>query len=115
MINKQKEFQVIVVNPDRCVNCETCMEICSFVHETDFIHLTKKIMGTRMRIELEWAISCDLCAGMKEQFIDIKEGKKPQCIEVCPENAIFTSIIESVGKESRSEAIRRVFNQNNEC
>ena len=115
MINKQKEFQVIVVNPDRCVNCETCMEICSFVHETDFTLLTKRIIGTRKRIELEWAIACDLCREMKKQFVDPEIGKKPQCVDVCPHNAIFISIIESFKNESRNEALRRVFKQYNEC
>ncbi len=111
MNNKQKEFQVIVVNPNRCVNCETCMEICSFVHETDYIPLLKRIMGMRERIELEWAITCDLCRGMKEQFVDPELGKKPQCIDVCPHNAIFISILEASENESRIEAMYRVFSQ----
>lgn len=107
----QKEFQVIVVNPDRCVNCETCMEICSFIHETYFTPLNRRIIGTRRRIELEWAIACDLCMGMKEPFIDPEIGKKPQCVDACPKNAIFLGTIDCVENESRNEAIRRVFNQ----
>jgi Fe-S-cluster-containing dehydrogenase component len=111
MNKKQEEFQVIIVNPDRCVNCETCMEICSFVHETDFIPLMKRIMGTRKRIELEWAIACDLCRGMKSHFVDPEIGKKPQCVDTCPHNAIFVAIIDSFEDESKIEAIKRVFNQ----
>lgn len=114
MNNKQKEFQVIVVNPERCVNCEACMEICSFVHETDFIPLSKRIMGTRKRIELEWAIACDLCRGMKNQFVDPDIGKKPQCVDLCPNNAIFVIIIELFENESMNEAINRVFDQKSE-
>jgi len=108
------EFQVIVVNPNRCINCETCMEICSFVHETDYIPLIKRIIGVRKRIETEWAISCDLCKGMKEEFIDPMIGKIPQCIDACPHNAIFISIIDSSENESRIDAINRVFNLNYE-
>ena len=110
----QKEFQIIVVNPNRCTNCETCMEICAFVHQTDFIPLLKRIMETRKRIELEWAIACDLCKGMKEHYVDPEIGKKPQCVNACPHNAIFLSIIEAFENESRNEAINRIFNQNYE-
>jgi len=114
MNNKRKEFEIIVLNPNRCMNCETCMEICSFVHEAEYIPLNKKVIGVRTRIELEWAISCDLCRGMKEQFIDPEVGKKPQCIDACPHNAIFVSSLKVSAKESRMEAIHRVFNQNSE-
>ena len=110
MNNKKKEFEIIVLNPNRCMNCETCMEICSFVHEAEYIPLTKKVIGARTRIELEWAISCDLCRGMKEQFIDTKEGKKPQCIKSCPHQAIFVSTLKALEGESRMEAIKRIFN-----
>ena len=111
MNNKKKEFEIIVINPNRCVNCETCMEICSFVHETEYIPLNKKVIGARNRIELELAISCDLCKGMKDQFIDPEVGRKPQCIDVCPHNAIFVSTLEASMNESRMEAIHRCFNQ----
>ncbi len=109
-----KEHQVIVVNPDRCVDCESCMTVCSFVHERNYIPLKNKIIGSRKRVELEWAISCDLCKGMKEHFIDNKEGKKPQCIKACPHNAIFITILDSLEGESRMEAIKRIFDYKND-
>ncbi len=115
MNSEQKEYHVIVVNPRRCVNCESCMEICSFVHEKDFIPLNKRIIGARIRIELEWAISCDLCRGMKDYFIDPETGKKPQCVDVCPQNAIFVSTLEAYENESRMEAIHRSFSQISKC
>ena len=109
-----KEYQVIVINPDRCVDCETCMTVCSFVHARVYIPLKKKIIGRRKRVELEWAISCDLCNGIKEQFIDIKEGKKPQCIKSCPHQAIFVSTLKALEGESKMEAIKRIFNYKND-
>ena len=105
-----KEFQVLIVNPRRCMNCKMCMEICALVHESEYIHLTKRIIGSRKRIELECALFCDLCTEMKEEFIDPNLGGKPQCIEACPNNAIFIGIIESYKNESRREAINRIFN-----
>ena len=109
MSRKQKEYQVIIVNPKRCTNCETCMEICAFIHGNKYVPLNKRIIGMRMRIELEWAISCDMCKGMKEEYINSEVEKTPQCISVCPKNAIFISTLESFGDESRNEAINRVF------
>lgn len=109
-----KEFQIIVINPDRCVDCESCMTVCSFVHERAYIPLKNKIIGKRKRVELEWAISCDLCKGMKEQFIDTNEGKKPQCIKACPHQAIFVSTLNTLEGESRMEAIKRIFNYKND-
>jgi ferredoxin len=112
MSGKQKEYQVIVVNPVRCINCEACMSICSFIHETRYLPLEKRIIGMRVRIELEWAISCDLCSGIKEKFSSIESEKIPQCIGVCLNDAIFISIIEAYEDESRMDAIRRTFPKN---
>ena len=109
-----KEFQIIIINPDRCVDCETCMTVCSFVHGRPYIPLKKKIIGKRKRVELEWAISCDLCKGMKEQYIDAKEGKAPQCVKSCPHQAIFVSTLNTLEGESKIEAIKRIFNYKDE-
>jgi Fe-S-cluster-containing dehydrogenase component len=108
-----KEYQVIIMNPNRCVNYETCMEICTLVHESKYFPLTKRIIGMRVRIEMEWVISCDLCSEMKDEFIDRELGRKPQCVDMCPNNAIFIGALESYGNESRSEAINRIFKKPN--
>ncbi|MFX1277203.1 MAG: hypothetical protein ACFFBP_05940 [Promethearchaeota archaeon] len=108
---KQEEFQVIVVNPKRCTDCETCMSICSFIHDNVYIPLNKRIIGARKRIELEWAISCDLCKGINENFIDTMKNNEPQCILACPHSAIFLGSVERIGNESRMEAIKRIFFQ----
>ena len=105
------EYQVIVVNPNRCSNCESCMTICSFVHETGYVPLERRVIGMRERIELEWAISCDLCTGARTEYLDPRRGEQPQCIAACPHQAIFISTIKSLQDESRIGAIKRVFNQ----
>ena len=109
MSNGKKEYQVIIVNPKRCLDCETCMEICALVHESEYIPLNRRIIGKRIRIEMEWAISCDLCEEMNDDFINFDMEKRPQCIEACPHNAIFISTVESYENESRDEAINRIF------
>ena len=111
MNNGKKECQVIVVNPKRCLNCETCMEICSLIHGSEYIPLTKRIIGSRKRVEIEWAISCDLCLEMKDEFIDPELGKVPQCVDKCPNFAIFISRLEPYGDESRMKTVKRIFNQ----
>lgn len=111
MINDKKEYQVIVINPKKCLDCETCMEICSLVHGSKYIYLTKRIIGFRKRIEIEWAIFCDLCLEMNDEFVDPILGKIPQCVDKCPNFAIFIATLEPYGNESRMETIKRIFNQ----
>ncbi len=111
-MGKAEEIQVIVINPRRCTDCETCMSICSFVHNTNYKHLKTRIIGARKRIELEWALSCDLCKGALEAFKISIESNEPQCISACPNNAIFLATIKRIDDESRIEAIKRVFSQN---
>lgn len=47
---------------------------------------------------------------MKEDFIDPEVGKaEPQCIAVCPKEAISLKNVEQIGEETRLEAIKRLF------
>ena len=100
-----------MINPRRCTDCETCMSICSFVHGMNYKHLKTRIIGVRKRVELEWALACDLCKGALEEFKKSIESSEPQCISVCPNNAIFLTTIDRINNESRIEAIKRVFSQ----
>jgi len=104
-----KEFQVIVINPERCTDCETCMSICSFVHDINYKPIKTRIIGVRKRIELEWAISCDLCKGVIKEFKSSENNDEPHCISACPNNAIFLATIEKINDESRFKAIKREF------
>ena len=54
--------------------------------------------------------ACDMCEGMKEDYIDPAVGKQPQCIAACPHFAIFLTTIEAEVGESRMDAIKREFN-----
>ncbi len=47
---------------------------------------------------------------MKEDFIDPEVGKvEPQCIAVCPKEAIDLKNVEQIGEETRIEAVKRLF------
>jgi Fe-S-cluster-containing dehydrogenase component len=47
---------------------------------------------------------------MREEFIDLEVGKKePQCIAVCPKEAIALKNVEQIGEETRIEAVKRLF------
>jgi len=49
---------------------------------------------------------------MKEEFIDPEVGKKePQCIAVCPKEAISLKNVVQIGEETRIEAARRLFHE----
>jgi len=44
------------------------------------------------------------------EFIDPEVGKKePQCIVVCPKEAIALKNVEQIGEETRIQAVKRLF------
>jgi len=70
----------IEINPDRCMGCMTCCNVCSFTHEGEF-----NPGGARLKItwnlspgEVEGQVleSCDLCGGT------------PECVRWCPVGAL---------------------------
>jgi len=63
-----------------------------------------------LHIESQKALICDLCENMKEDYIDEESGiKEPQCILVCPKEAISLKNVEQIGEETRIEAVKRLF------
>jgi hypothetical protein len=47
---------------------------------------------------------------MKEEFIDPEVGKRePQCIALCPKEAISLKSVEQIGEETRIQAVKRLF------
>jgi len=47
---------------------------------------------------------------MKDEFIDEGTGiKEPQCILVCPKEAISLKDVEQIGEETRIDAVKRLF------
>ena len=87
----------IVVDDDKCNGCAYCIRACEF-----------GVMSLHMATQK--AITCDLCLSMKEEFIDEASGKiEPQCILVCPKEAISLKDVEQIGEETRIDAVKRLF------
>ncbi|MGV9199356.1 MAG: 4Fe-4S binding protein, partial [Promethearchaeia archaeon] len=66
----------IAVDNEKCIGCGFCVRACDF--------------GViSLHLKTQKAVICDLCEGMRDEFIDHTVGRKqPQCIELCPQNAI---------------------------
>ena len=87
----------ILVDDDKCNGCAFCVRACDF-----------GVMG--LHLTTQKALVCDLCENMKEDYIDETSGKKePQCILVCPKEAISLKNVVQIGEETRIEAARRLF------
>jgi Fe-S-cluster-containing dehydrogenase component len=96
-LTKNEETGSIIVDNDKCNGCAYCIRACDF----GVINL---------HIDSQKALICDLCDGMKEDFIDPEVGRtEPQCIAVCPKEAISLKNVEQIGEETRLDAIRRLF------
>ena len=97
-LDKDEEGSILV-NDDKCIGCANCAKACDF--GTITLHLVS-----------QKALVCDLCEGMKEDFIDPEVGKKePQCIVVCPKEAISLKTVEQIGEETRFDAVKRLFSE----
>lgn len=61
---------IVDVNPDRCVGCQYCMAACPY--RVRFIHPINKTPD-----------KCDFC-----RKTNLKEGKLPACVLLCPTKAL---------------------------
>jgi len=87
----------IVVDEDKCNGCGFCVRACDF-----------GVMS--LHLDTMKALTCDLCEGMKEDFIDPEVGKKePQCIAVCPKEAISLKNVVQISEGTRIEAAKKLF------
>jgi len=96
-LSQDPETGSIIVDDDKCNGCAFCIRACDF-----------GVLS--LHIESQKALICDLCEGMKDEFIDEESGiKEPQCILVCPKEAISLKNVEQIGEETRIEAVKRLF------
>jgi formate dehydrogenase iron-sulfur subunit len=96
-LEKDEDTGSIIVESDKCNGCAFCVRACDF--------------GViSLNINDQKALVCDLCDNMRDEFIDPEVGKKePQCIAVCPKEAISLKNVEQIGEETRIEAVKRLF------
>jgi len=89
----------ITVDEDKCNGCGFCIRACDF--------------GViSLHLDNQKALVCDLCENMREEFIDPEVGKpEPQCIEMCPREAIALKTVEQIGEETRIDAVKRLFGE----
>jgi len=96
-ISKDEENGSVIIDETKCNGCGFCVRACDFGLIT-------------MNINSQKAISCDLCRGMKDEFVDPVSGKKePQCIIVCPKEAISLKSVEQIGEESRIKTVKEIY------
>jgi len=95
-LEKDPETGSIIVDDDKCNGCGYCCRACEFGAMT-------------MHVITQKALTCDLCENMKEEFVEEGGKKEPQCIVVCPKEAITLKNVEQIGEESRIDAVKRLF------
>ncbi len=97
-LDKDEEGSVLV-DEDKCNGCGFCIRACDF--------------GViSLHLDTQKALVCDLCENMREEFIDPEVGKpEPQCIELCPREAISLKTVEQIGEETRIDAVKRLFGE----
>jgi Fe-S-cluster-containing dehydrogenase component len=96
-LEKDDETGSILLIEEKCDGCAYCIRACEYGVIT-------------LHLDNQKAITCDLCEEMKDEFIDPEVGaKEPQCIVVCPKEAISLKNVEQIGEETRIEAVKRLF------
>ncbi len=74
-IYRNEEYDTVLIDPDKCINCASCAMACPFgvirYHE-DVAAPPEKVV----------AVKCDNCIGRQAK------GLVPACVEVCKSNAL---------------------------
>ena len=68
-LSRDNDTNAVLVSEENCVGCRKCIDDCPFAHPA--MHSTE-----------DYVLICDLCEG------------RPECVEICPENAIHYLDIE---------------------
>jgi anaerobic dimethyl sulfoxide reductase subunit B (iron-sulfur subunit) len=69
---------VVITNPERCTNCQLCVEACPY---------DAPKMGTGGKVNI---MKCNLCLDR------LSESKAPVCVTTCPTEAIDVGMMEEL-------------------
>ncbi len=65
-----KQWQILVVDPRRCIGCEICESVCAFAHDHEFNPINTRINRVRVEPLINNAMNCLKC-------------KDPVCVNAC--------------------------------
>ena len=88
-ISKRDEDGIVVVDMDKCIGCQTCLEECPFKAPS---------FGIDGKMQ-----KCDMCFNE----IDLKT-ESPPCVETCPTKALIFGDMNEQEKISMEESIKQL-------
>ena len=68
-------WDVLIIDPHRCVGCEICESVCSFAHDGIFNPINSRINRVRIEPIINTTINCLKCTD-------------PECVTACDLNAL---------------------------
>jgi len=94
-ISREKDLDIVVVDPDKCITCAMCAMVCPFDVIT-FYPSYEAILDKAV------AIKCDHCVDRQ------RRGEIPACVEACKVGALVFGDINELVKTARTELAKRV-------
>lgn len=85
-LSKNHKTNAIEVNKDNCVGCRSCIEQCPFAVPA-------------MHPDEDYILICDLCGG------------DPECVKICPEQAIQYLNVEQADNITKSQFVNEMGNK----
>ncbi len=88
-IYRDEATGIVLINPDRCINCGMCAMACPFGVVRYHTYITGKMAAHK----------CDQC------ILRVKENEKPACVEACKVKALVFDDINKYIKEKEGERV----------
>jgi anaerobic dimethyl sulfoxide reductase subunit B (iron-sulfur subunit) len=87
-IEKRSEDGIVVVHPERCIGCHSCLWVCPFGAVR---------FGSDGRMQ-----KCNSCLEL------VREGEEPACVATCPAEALHFGPLEKMADLAAAKAARKV-------
>jgi carbon-monoxide dehydrogenase iron sulfur subunit len=94
-ISREKDLDIVVVDPDKCIACAMCAMVCPF----DVITFYPSYEAILDKVV---AIKCDHCVDRQ------RRGEIPACVEACKVGALVFGDINELVKMARTELAKAV-------